>query len=169
MSLPKLPVTGQGFEVAFPDPGPHLASADLEAAWKQFSAEAQFRARLRRLHAAALPAHEVAATLKRTLMPGCRDTHCADAAKLLLWLCGQPPARIHYPKIAQLLGLSYSGVGKLIMSAKKHGLIRRKAYQVYEITEKVTMLLEGLVVDRTPMEPSASPKMHHDTLLKKLH
>ena len=147
VSFPKESVNGKEIPAAYepPAPGKELLALNLGGAWRQFSAEAQHRARLHRVYTAGLSPSAVATALKGGPMAGCLDRHCLRAAQLLLWLCGQPPGRIHYDAICAQTGLTYSGVGKPVLSLKKHGVLRRKAYQVYEPTEDVLQALEGMI------------------------
>ncbi|GAB4093156.1 hypothetical protein [Flaviaesturariibacter terrae] len=148
LPVPQRPLTGSAGELPAPIiPLPALTSLppDLRTAWERTWKEAQHRARLQRLFDAGLPEATVAAALRKGPMGACRDTHIADAARLLLWLCGQAPERVSYAKLHGVTGLTDSGNNKLLASMRAKGLIRWKSFQVYEVTETGAALLEGLL------------------------
>jgi Mn-dependent DtxR family transcriptional regulator len=51
---------------------------------------------------------------------------------------------------AELLGMSYSGAGKLMMEARRRGLIRRNGYKVHILTP------QGEALMREATKPAAS-------------
>ncbi|RYY41567.1 MAG: hypothetical protein EOO08_00075 [Chitinophagaceae bacterium] len=118
---------------------------DLAEAWQRTWSEAQYRARLQRCFSAGIPEQKVCGALRSGPMAGCRDSHIADAARLLLWLCGQPPHRVSYGRLRAVTGLSDSGNNKLLASLRKKGLIRWKSAQVYEVADAGAVLLESLL------------------------
>ncbi|RYY93758.1 MAG: hypothetical protein EOO11_19195 [Chitinophagaceae bacterium] len=148
VAVPSVPLPGRSGPVGVPT-DPLTAAAqlppDLQLLWERTWGEAQYRARLLRLYEAKLPEEAVCAALHHGPMAGCRETHVADGARLLLWLCGQVPERVSYARLHSVTGLTDSGNNKLLASLRKRGLIRWKSFQVYEVAEKAALLLEELL------------------------
>jgi hypothetical protein len=73
-------------------------------------------------------------------LPKAKKKGKANIVKMLIHFHNK--GRGDYPELRKLTGLSEGGVGKMIMSLKKRGLIQRTGYQQFGLTVKTTEFLQ---------------------------